>query len=247
MTFFNYDDSPYPIREDIKAAHRNYWDALKAPGNWWNGSERIAIAQEVRNANRCDYCTARKEALSPYTFAGKHSHSGSLSLLAVDAIHRIVTDQHRITQHYIDTNSEAGLSDAEYIELAGIVVAVFSIDEFNRGLGLDPEHLPIPEPGEPDHYRPPQAVKDIAFVPMIPIDGATGNEADLWKNGRTANVLRALSLVPNGLREWRNLASAQYLSLEGMANFIGQDDRTINRMQMELVAGRVSSYNECFY
>jgi hypothetical protein len=32
-----------------------------------------------------------------------------------------------------------------------------------------------------------------------------------------------------------------------MANLVGQDDRSINRMQMELVAGRVSSVNECFY
>ncbi|MBL4681837.1 MAG: hypothetical protein JKY88_14080 [Pseudomonadales bacterium] len=82
---------------------------------------------------------------------------------------------------------------------------------------------------------------------MIPINGATGQEADLWQNGMTANVLRALSLVPDGLRDWRRLGAAQYLSFEGMANFVGQDDRAINRMQMELVAGRVSSYNECFY
>jgi len=32
-----------------------------------------------------------------------------------------------------------------------------------------------------------------------------------------------------------------------MANLVGQVDRSINRMQMELVAGRVSSVNECFY
>ena len=145
MTFFNYAHSPHPIREDIKAAYRNYWDTLKAAGNWWTGAERIAIAQEVRNANQCEFCLARKQALSPYTFSGEHSHDGNLSPLAVDAIHRIVTDQHRITQQYIDTNSEAGLSDAQYIELTGVVVAVFSIDEFNRGLGLAPEELPQPD------------------------------------------------------------------------------------------------------
>jgi len=247
MTYFSYKNSPYPIRDDIKVAHRNYWDTLKSPGSWWSGAERIAIAQEVRNASECEFCVARKQALSPYTFAGEHSHSNNLSPLAVDAVHRIVTDQHRITQQYIDTNNKAGLTDAEYIELAGIVVAVFSIDEFNRGLGLDPENLPTAEAGDPDHYRPSQAVKDIAFVPMIPIDGATGPEADLWQNGRTANVLRAFTLAPNAVRDWMSLGAAQYLSIKGMANFIGQDDRAINRMQMELVAGRVSSYNECFY
>jgi len=82
---------------------------------------------------------------------------------------------------------------------------------------------------------------------MIPADGATGAEADLWPAGISANVLRALSLVPNAFREWYQVSKAQYLSLEGMGNFVKQDDRAINRMQMELVAGRVSAINECFY
>ncbi|MFT7128584.1 MAG: hypothetical protein ACI89U_000691 [Gammaproteobacteria bacterium] len=35
--------------------------------------------------------------------------------------------------------------------------------------------------------------------------------------------------------------------MEGMGNFVKQDDRSLNRMQMELIAGRVSAINECFY
>ena len=82
---------------------------------------------------------------------------------------------------------------------------------------------------------------------MLPANGAKGAESDLWHKDQTANVLRALTLVPNALRDWKALSTAQYLSIEGMGNFIGQKDRAINRMQMELIAGRVSSYNECFY
>jgi hypothetical protein len=37
------------------------------------------------------------------------------------------------------------------------------------------------------------------------------------------------------------------LSMQGMQNFVQDDNRSINRMQMELIAGRVSSVNECFY
>ena len=81
---------------------------------------------------------------------------------------------------------------------------------------------------------------------MIPADGATGREADLWKD-RTANVLRALTLVPNALREWMAVAREQYLSMRGMGQFGAFEGRALNRMQIELVAGRVSSYNECFY
>lgn len=247
MTYFDYTNSPYDIREDIKQAHNNFWITLSQAGNWWSGSERIAIAQEARNASKCEYCRRRKSALSPYTVKGEHSHSNSLPLVAVDAVHRIVTDQHRITQQYIDNNVEAGLPHTHYVELTGIVVAVFSIDEFNRGLGIALETLPDPRSGEPDNYQPKQAIKDIAFVPMLPKDGATGAESDLWHKDQTANVLRALTLVPNALRDWLALSAAHYLSIEGMGNFIGQEGRAINRMQMELVAGRVSSYNECFY
>jgi hypothetical protein len=247
MTYFTYQNSPYPIRDDIKHEYAAYWKRLATPGSWWTTAERIAIAREVRNAPQCEFCRRRKAALSPYTSKGNHLSGDGLAPIAIDAVHRIVTDQGRITKAYVDDNVEKGLSKEAYVELAGIVVAVFSIDEFHRGLGLELEPLPLPEPGEPSHYRPTQATEGTGFVPMIPRDGAVGPESDLWSKNRTANVIRALSVVPDALRDWRRLASVQYLSLEGMGNLVGQDDRAINRMQMELVAGRVSAINQCFY
>jgi hypothetical protein len=244
---FAYADSAYPIRADLGDAYREYWKRLAAPGCWWNGAERVAIAQEVRNASQCQFCAARKQALSAYTGDNNHQHDGKLPLAAVDAIHRIVTDQARITQTYIDSLADDGISEEQYVELASIVVVVFSIDEFNRALGLSPEPLPQPVAGQPSHYRPALAKRGTGFVSMLPVDGAVGQEADLWVNGQTANVLRALTLVPDGLRDWKLVASAQYLSVQGMGNFVGQEGRHINRMQMELIAARVSAVNECFY
>lgn len=81
---------------------------------------------------------------------------------------------------------------------------------------------------------------------MLPEDGATGLEADLWGD-KTANVLRALSVVPDAVRSWVKISSSQYLAIENMMNFSGDTGRSINRMQIELVAGRVSAINECFY
>ena len=128
------------------------------------------------------------------------------------------------------------------------MVAVFSIDEFHRALGLEVEPLLEPEPGEISRYRPQMLKEDVGFVPTVPPEGNIGPEADLWPAGRrTANVVRALTLVPDAFRDWRKLAAAQYLSLEGMANFVRDDARSIDRMQMELVAARVSAINECFY
>ena len=247
MTAFDYTASPYPVRDDIGREHRAFWKRLAQPGSWWTGKERVAIATASRRAWDCRLCTARKAALSPNTVQGEHDDDGELPLVAVDAVHRIVTDQSRITQRYVDDNAAAGLSKPAYVELIGVVVAVLSIDEFHRALGLDPEPLPVPQPGDVSRYQPAMLREDIGFVPTVPPEGAIGNETDIWAPMRAANVVRALSLVPDALRDWRSLASAQYLSLAGMRNFVKDEARSLSRMQMELVAARVSAVNECFY
>ncbi len=248
MSAFSYSDTELPVRADIGEAHRAYWQKLAAPGSYWSGAERVSIAAEVRAARTCRFCAERKNALSPYNFPGEHDSVTDLDALVVDAVHRIVTDQNRITQRYVDDNEARGLSKGAYVELAGIVVAMMSIDEFNRGIGVEPEPLPAPVAGEPDGYVPENLVDDTGFVPMLPKEGNTGNEADLFPPERpAANVLRALSMVPAAVRDWCDLAAAQYLSIAGMANMVKDENRVIDRMQMELVAGRVSSVNECFY
>ena len=194
----------------------------------------MAIARETRNALNC-------------AVEDESERGGGLPERAVDAVRRIIADQTSISRTWVEDNAANGLSKEAYVELVGLVVAVFSVDEFHRALGLPVETLPAPEPGEPSGYRPAHLAEDIGFVPTVPPDGAVGNEADLWPQGRTANVVRALTLVPDALRDWRDLAGAQYLSFEGMANFIGDPDRTLNRLQAELIAGRVSAVTECFY
>ncbi len=247
MSYFTYESAPFPVREDIGVAHNEFWKKLAAPGSWWTGEERVAIAQETRNAIDCQFCQERKCALSPNSVSGEHLSATILSPQAVDAVHRIITDQKRITQTYVDQLAEEGLSNEAYVELVGIVVCTFSIDEFSRGLGLALEELPTPVAGEPSHYRPPQAEDSVGFVPMLPREGLTGNEANLWPAGRNANVIRALSLVPQAVRDWNALGGAQYLSVAAMQSMFKQDNRSIDRMQIELIAGRVSAINECFY
>ncbi|MEM7000055.1 MAG: alkylhydroperoxidase-related (seleno)protein, partial [Pseudomonadota bacterium] len=179
MTYFDYSTAPYPIREDIANAHRTFWQKLAGPGSWWTGTERVAIARESRNALTCAFCAERKQALSPYAVSGTHTHDGGLPYRAIDAVHRIITDQNRLTQSFVDENDANGLSKAAYVELVGVVVAVFSIDEFHRALGLPIEALPEASPGEPDRYTPAVLSDDIGFVPTIPPHGAVGKEADL--------------------------------------------------------------------
>ena len=59
-------------------------------------------------------------------------------------------------------------------------------------------------------------------------------------------MLRALSLVPDEVRSWIKVANVQYV-MGDLLNFAADTGRAIDRAQMELVAGRVSAINECFY
>ena len=251
MMVFDYNQAPFPVRGDIPAAYQTFWQRLAQPGSWWTGKQRVAIASETRAAIDCPLCATRKNALSPYGLDGKHQQyhqsQDTLPEIAIDAVHRVITDQGRITQRYVDNNAEQGLSKAAYVELVGLVVSVFSIDEFHRALDLPLQDLPVPAAGEILRYTPQHLSDDVGFVPTIPPEGAIGPEADLWPSGRTANVIRALTLVPDALRDWMNIAAAQYLSFEQMQNMGKEDSRALDRMQIEMIAGRVSAINECFY
>ncbi len=58
-------------------------------------------------------------------------------------------------------------------------------------------------------------------------------------------MIRALSLVPDAVRQLQDLSAAHYLRPAEMIDLTR--GRSIDRAQMELVAGRVSALSECFY
>jgi len=249
MTAFTFSDSPFPIRDDLAAAYRDFWSQLANAGTWWTGAERVAIAAELRQATGCAYCAERRTALSPYNLPGQHTsvEESPLDANAIDAVHRVVTDQTRITKTWIQENAANGLSEGQYVELVGVIVCVFSIDEFCRALGLPLEPLPAPVEGEPSKYVPSGLESETAMVSMIGAGQGAPEENDLWPEGRTANVIRALSQVPNAVREWLEIGNVQYLPMAKIRDPASDTDRILNRMQIEIVAGRVSSHNECFY
>ena len=243
---FSYD-AGLSIRSDIPAAHRAVWQRLAGPGTWWTGAERVAIADEVRRARDCSLCAERKQALSPASLQEEHDHGGQLPEAVVEAVHRLATDASRLTKTWLEKLCASGVSDGHYVELLGIVVGIVSIDEFHRALGLSLEPLPAPEPGEPTQYRPDGLREGIAWVPML-VPAETGEaERDLFPGGRTANVVRAMSLVPDAVRMLQRLSSAHYLPLELVPSPGNSGGRALDRMQIELIAGRVSALNECFY
>ena len=143
---------------------------------------------------------------------------------------------------------QAKQAEERYVEALGVAALVISVDEFHLALGLALESLPAPEPGEPTRVRPEGLVEGEAWVPMIGSGGAEllGVEGvPKARRARLPNVVRGLSLVPAEVRAWLDLSSAQYLSPAGMRRF--ESGRALDRSQIELVAGRVSALNECFY
>ncbi len=247
-TAFRYDGSPRPIRPDIAHAHRSAWRVISSPGSWWTGAERIAIAAEVRRAHGCSLCAERKAALSPFSVDGVHDAGDVLPQPAIDAAHRLTTDASRLTKAWLDGLTSDGLATGHYVELLSVVVAIASIDAFHRALGLPLEPLPEPEGGAPTGDQPEGLEVGDAWVPMLPARAARGAESDLYDGLLVApKVIAAMSMVPDGVRLLKTLSAAHYMTAAEVGNAGASGNRAISRSQIELVAGRVSALNECFY
>ena len=247
MTTISYAAASTPVRADLVEAHQQLWQKLAEPGTWWTGAERVAIAAEVREAWTCTLCTDRKAALSPSAVTGAHDTNGILPAPVVDMIHRVTTDPGRLSKDWYERLVADGVEDTYYVEALGVVVRTVSVDSFCRGVGIPPHPLPTPIPGEPSRRRPPQALRDVSWVPMIPSGEEAGPDADIYWGKPAPNVLRAMSLVPDEVRASMHiLLPVHYMGIEGLdpANSGG---RAISRAQIELLASRVSALNQCFY
>lgn len=234
------------VREDLTAAHDRAWARLAQAGTWWTGAERVAIATEVREAPHCQLCMLRKHALSPYTLGGSHDSASMLPTPVVEVVHRVRTDPGRLTKTWYESVIGAELTVEKFVETIGVIATVVAIDTFARGIGAPLRELPRPELGEPKRYRP-RARPSPAWVPWLEPEDLTAAEAGIFPAGRPpANIHRAMSLVPDEVRGFFDLAAHQYLDGLAMRDF-AREYRAISHAQIELVAGRVSAINGCEY
>lgn len=248
MTAFSDHHLPYQDELELVEAHRRAWHRLAAPGSWWTGAERVAIAAESRAARSCSVCAEAKAALSPNAVRGVHGEDPKLSCQVRGVIHRIISDPNRLSKAWFDSVVPAALSAELYVELLGVLTQVLSIDTVHLALGTDLEPLPVALPGDPDRRRPSQAADEGAWVAMIAENKLGKDLADLYGGAPiTGNVLRALSLVPNEVRALRDLGAAHYVPDTDVINIYAGKGGVLSRPQVELIAARVSSINECFY
>ena len=237
----HYADSAYPVRKDLVAAHASQLDKLGAPGTWGTGAQRLAIAAEARKAS---YDAGVLE---------EPADGGVAAELVLPEVVRRVVRQLSVSPKDVNETSyndalSGGLSDAEYVEIVGVVSRVTDMDIFARGIGVPLRPMPAAQPGEPSRERPAAAVAELAWAPTIP-NGPEGGElgAELYGGKPKPYILRALSLVPDELRAHIELEGIQYVQLDRIFEYDYQHHEGLTRPQVEVVAGRVSALNECFF
>ncbi len=143
-------DTDLRIPPRVERAILAEWAYLAAPGTWFTGEERVAVAAEARRA-----------------WSGE-SPGSVLPGELIDVVRTIAIDSPLITADWVAALAEKGLDLPAYAELIGIVARLSSIDFFHRSLGLVPPALPEPQPGEPSRTPPPDSlVAGKSYVPMV--------------------------------------------------------------------------------
>lgn len=234
------------IRADLDRERTLAWERLAAPGTWWTGAERLAIAAEVRKAHTCALCERRKAALSPYSVPGEHDATGPLPAAAVEIVHRLATDAGRLTKKWLYSMIGSGVSEEQYVESVGVVAVITALDTFDLALGLPLRALPAPQPGSPSRHRPAGAKRDLAWVSTVAPEDLLPGDPDPYSIHGVKNIHRALSLVPQEVITFFDLDVALYLKDHEIRDFT-REFRALSHVQMELLAGRVSALNGCYY
>ena len=236
-----YADAAFPVREDLAAEHAAQLDGLGAPGTWGTGAQRHAVAAAARAACYGAGILERPadEGAGPEI---------ELPEPARRVAERVAAAAPDVDQAFYEAALAAGLSDAEYTEIVGVVSRLSSLDVFARGIGVALHPLPKPQSGEPTRERPAAAVIEQAWVPTIPNPPEGGTAAEEHYGGKPKPyIFRSLSLVPAEMRAHIALEEIQYTDLSRIMDYTYQHHEGLTRPQTEVVAGRVSALNECFY
>ena len=241
-----FDPSKLPVRAGLERECARAWERLASPGTWWDAAQRLAIAAEVRNAKVCRLCRQRRAALSPYTVPGAHDSLATLSAPMVEVVHRVATDAGRLTRKWLHGIVQDGVTEEQYVETLGVIALIVALDTFDQALGLAQRPLPAPRPGEQGGHRPAGAARDLAWVHTVAPEALRGEDPDPYSVHGTKNIHRALSLVPQEVLNFFDLDVELYLKDHEIRDF-STEYRALTHAQIELLAGRVSALNGCYY
>lgn len=235
-----YADSVYPLREDVESSHARQFEQLGLPGTWGTSAQRTAIVNEARQAGY--QAGVLEEPREPGAIPDVE-----LSDVVRRVVHRLAVSPKDMDQAFYDQALKEGLSDAEYVEIVGLIARFTCFDVFARGIDVPLRPLPAPQPGSPTRERPSTAVVEKAWVPTVPNIPEGGEIAKALFGPWQPYIMRALSLVPDEYKAHFDLEEVQYMPSAHFIEFDYQHHDGLTRPQVEIVAARVSAINECFY
>lgn len=233
------------IRSDLTSAHARVWEKLAAPGTWWNGSERLAIAEVVRAA------LSDANPVPPWDSAsqsGRLPNDSAISSALQDAVYRLAVHAGTLTEEWYQKMRDAtGVTPQQWVEIIEVTISVASVLRFAQVAGIDRPEFPEALEGQPTRQTQPSKPARHHWVPVVHLEDSTPELAPFY-DGLPAvpPVLRALSSVPAAMHTLFTLSNAQYIPMREMID-LNWTRGTLSRRQIELVAGRLSAHRECFY
>ena len=230
-----YDISDFPRRSHIDIAHEAAITAYGKAGTWLDSRTRVKILEEVRSAKDCPLCLEQRRSLSPYAKEGEHVSQTGLDPITVEIVHRLCNNADRLTYRWFESILAQGVSAEQYVEIVGLVATAIIIDGFAGALGYQTIPAPRAQSGVPTRKANDKVVEAGAWIPIMDVE----NEATETGLPKIPNIFRAMGLVPESVRHFFSVMSSQY----SLTPF----DTSLDRSQVEYIASKMSSHNQCFY
>ena len=220
------------VRQDLVRAHNQAIAALSKPGTWWTGAQRRELAITAQLA------ISESEPVAPWvgvsTVANKLPASLTAPKIAHDVMYRISRHAATLTRDWYEKVT-AEINPLAFVELCGIACTIAPVMAFRRSLGLPALEVGPADSGQPSNKEPDNIV--AAQLNWVPVVGPADKDAA---------VVQAFTAVPETNRVIWAMADAQYIPDKEMVD-PKWTRGTLSRVQMELIATRVSQQRECFY
>jgi hypothetical protein len=238
MSFYN--DSEIPVREALAEAHAAQFERFGQAGTWGTAAQRLAVISQARQAGI-------EAGMLEMPKDGGAVSDVELPEDVRAIIHCLAVSPKDFDMDTYQQARRAGLSDPEFAEMVAIVSFIVNLDVYARGIGVPLRPFVKPQSDNPTRELPVEAVLERAFVPTIPNPPEGGAIAKELYGSFKPYIMRALSIVPDEFRAHLELEQAQYILLPRIMDFDYNHHEGLTRPQVEVVAGRVSAINDCFY
>ncbi len=194
-----HESSGLEIRPDLTAAHAHVWEKLAAPGTWWNGAERLAMAEVVRTA------LDDPDPTPPWVSAsssGRVAHNPALSSQLQDAVYRLTRHAGTLTEDwYLSMRDATAITHQQWVEVIDVVISVASVLRFAQLTGIDRPEFPTALDGEPLRQEQPSK-------PANHRDASRSAQPAFVALGRNRFILRSTVFIRNRsclLCEWGSI------------------------------------------